>query len=177
MLCIGGDKMKLEFSIEEEDYINFNIFHLDNSKTLKNSILFQRYGVPIIFLVVPFVLVKISNIPFSYWMTWFGMMFIVWVCFYKKYFIFKMKRLIRKKLKEGKNQGLLGKRIIEINESELTEITEYTKESVNIQGIENVVVNDKYIYAFINSSQAYIIPLRVFKDKDEQHEFIEYIKK
>jgi hypothetical protein len=61
--------MKLEFNITEEDYINFNMHHIDTSKTYRRTIFKQRYIVPIVFLIVPFVLAKISKIPFSYWMV------------------------------------------------------------------------------------------------------------
>lgn len=46
--------MKLEFSIEEEDYINFNMHYLDNSKKLKQSMCIFRFILPIIisFLIV-----------------------------------------------------------------------------------------------------------------------------
>lgn len=168
--------MKLEFILEEEDYIKFNIYHMDNSKTYRNSILIQRYVTPIIFLMPPFVLAKITPAPFSYWMTCFGITFLIWICFFKKYLIGKVKRNIKKRLKEGNNNGLLGKRTIEISDNEIKETTEYRKDSVNINSVENVIINEEYIFMYINSIEAFIIPLRVFKDKQEKNDFMKYIE-
>jgi len=56
--------MKLEFSIIEEDYIKFNIHHMDISKTYRRTILKQRYVVPIIFLIIPFFLLKFRKYHF-----------------------------------------------------------------------------------------------------------------
>ena len=73
--------MKLEFNITEEDYINFNIYHMNMSKTYRRTIFKQRYIVPIIFLIAPFLFVKISKIPFLYWMVVYGVLYIIWHAF------------------------------------------------------------------------------------------------
>ena len=59
--------MKLKYNLTEDDYINFNIAHMKNSKSLKRTMMINRFLTPLIFLVMPFVLVNISNIPFGYW--------------------------------------------------------------------------------------------------------------
>ena len=168
--------MKLEFSITEEDYIKFNIRHLDTSKTYRNSIFKQRYILPIIFLIIPFFLVKISKIHFLNWMTVYGALFVIWICFYKKYFIWKVKRSIKKRLREGNNNELLGKRTFEICDDEIIETTEYGKGSTNIKSVEDIFINDEYAFIYINRMQAYIIPLRAFENRQEKDNFIKYLK-
>jgi len=168
--------MKLEFSIIEEDYIKFNIHHMDISKTYRRTILKQRYVVPIIFLIIPFFLVKISKIPFLNWIVLYGLLYIIWICFYKKYLIWKVKNNIKKSLKEGKNNGILGKRTFEICEDEIIETSEYGKSSTNIKSVEDVFINDEYIYIYINRLQAYIVPLRAFINKKEKDEFIKHME-
>ena len=79
-------------------------------------------------------------------------------------------------LKEGKNNGVLGKRIFEIRDNQIIETTEHTKEFVNINSVEKVIINEEYIFIYINSMQAYIIPLRVFKNGEEEDRFRKYIE-
>jgi len=168
--------MELEFILMEEDYIKFNIHNMNISETYRKSIFIQRYILPIIFLIVPFVLAQISKPPFLYWMIVFGILFVVWICYYKKYLIWKIKRIIKRRLKEGKNNGVLGKRIFEIRDNQIIETTEHTKEFVNINSVEKVIINEEYIFIYINSMQAYIIPLRVFKNGEEEDRFRKYIE-
>lgn len=168
--------MILEFSIIEEDYINFNIHHMDISKTYRRTIFKQRYIIPMLFLIIPFFLVKISKIPFLNWMVPYGLLYITWACFYKKYLIWKVKNSIKKRLKEGKNNGILGKRTFEICEDEIIEISEYGKSATSIKSVEDVFINDKYIYIYINSMQAYIVPVRAFISKKEKDEFIKHME-
>lgn len=168
--------MKLEFNITEEDYINFNIHHMDISKTYRRTIFKQRYIVPIIFLIVPFVLDKISKIPFSYWMAIYGGLYIIWACFYKKYIIWKVKKSIKKKLNEGNNNGVLGEKTFEICEDEIIETSEFSKSSTNIKSVEDIFINEEYIYIYINHMQAYIVPIRAFINEKGKKEFIENMK-
>ena len=56
--------MELEFILMEEDYIKFNIHHMNMSETYRKSIFIQRYILPIMFLIIPFVLALISKAPF-----------------------------------------------------------------------------------------------------------------
>jgi len=168
--------MKLEFSIIEEDYINFNIHHMNISKTYRRTIFKQRYIVPIIFLITPFFLVKISKIPFLNWIVLYGLLYITWACFYKKYLIWKVKNSIKKILKEGTNNGILGKKTFEICEDEIIETSEYGKNSTNIKSVEDVFINDEYIYIYINRLQAYIVPIRAFINKKEKDEFIKHME-
>ncbi|MFW2491704.1 YcxB family protein [Clostridium chromiireducens] len=105
-------------------------------------------------------------------MVAYGALFILWICFYKKYFIWKAKKGIKKRLKEGNNNGLLGRRTFEICDDKIIETTEYGKGSTNIKSIEDIFINDEYAFIYINRMQAYIIPLRAFYNRQEKYKFI-----
>lgn len=128
------------------------------------------------FLIVPFVLVNISKIPFLFWMLVYGGLYIIWACFYKKYIIWKVKKNIKKRLNEGNNNGGLGEKTFEICGDKIIETSEFGKSSTNIKSVENIFINEVYIYIYINNIQAYIVLIRAFINEKEKEEFIKNMK-
>ena len=47
--------MEIEYNLTEEDYLHFNLFHIKNSKTGKNSLTIQRLIGPVIFIMAAFI--------------------------------------------------------------------------------------------------------------------------
>ena len=43
--------MKIDFKITKDDYISFNLHHLENSKSQKSTFNILRYAVPIVFSI------------------------------------------------------------------------------------------------------------------------------
>ena len=58
--------MKLTYNLTEEDYINFNMSYAETSDTVKKSMLRARITGPVMFLLLPFVLRNVTDIPFAY---------------------------------------------------------------------------------------------------------------
>ena len=163
--------MRIKYNLTEDDYINFNMYHLKNSDTLKKSIMINRYVTPLIFLIIPFVLRKISNIPFWYWAVVFVITYILWVVLYEKNLYKINKKRILKMLKENSNEGLVGEKILDID-GEYIKSKSYAREStIHIKAIKNIKEDDNYIFIYINSIEAIIIPLSVFKNKEEKDNF------
>ena len=44
--------MNINYNLTEEDYLNFNMFHVKNSKAVKRALNMQRFITPIIFIVL-----------------------------------------------------------------------------------------------------------------------------
>lgn len=163
--------MRIKYNLTEDDYINFNMYHLKNSDTLKKSIMINRYVTPLIFLIIPFVLRKISNIPFWYWAIVFTITYIIWGVSYEKNLYKINKKRIKKMLKESSNEGLVGEKILEID-GEYIRSKSYARESnIHIKSIKNIKEDDNYIFIYVNSIEAVIVPLRAFNSKEEKENF------
>ena len=54
--------MGINYNLTEEDYLNFNMFHVKNSKAVKRTLNMQRFITPIIFIVLSYVLSKVGNV-------------------------------------------------------------------------------------------------------------------
>ena len=163
--------MKIKYNLTEDDYINFNICHMKNSKSLKRTMMINRFLTPLIFLVMPFVLGNISNISFGYWAVIFVLTYIFWVSLYEKN-VYKINRKrIRKMLKENSNEGLIGEKVLEIDGDNIGVKDDSGENNINIKSIKNIIEDEEYIFIYVNSVAAIIVPIRVFENKEDKEKF------
>ena len=127
--------MEIRYSLTEEDYLNFNMFHIKNSKTAKRALNMQRFLTPILFIVASFVLSKVGNISFLGLFIAFLIVSILWIIFYPRYFYSYVIRNTKKMIKEGKNDGLLGEHCMIFSEEGIVDSTTTSETKVTWSGI------------------------------------------
>ncbi|MDF2988016.1 MAG: hypothetical protein K0R50_3526 [Eubacterium sp.] len=169
--------MEIEFDLNKQDYIDFNIFHAMNSDTVKKSLVIQRYLAPIIFLIVPFLIAGLADLPLIYWMCVFIVIGAVWIIFYPKYFKAMILKRVAKILDEGKNEDLWGKHRVIVNEEGLLEQSKNGENKINWNGVERIVSLNQHFFIYISSVSACIIPKRAFKTNEDTVMFYEFITK
>lgn len=165
--------MDLEYELTKQDYIDFNIYHMTSSVTMKRSLFIQRFIIPIIFLVLPIFLIKITDIPLWYWYSVFIILSVLWVVFYKKFLIKSVERRISKILDEGKTTGILGVHHFSFTEEGIVDKTEFSETKYNV--IEKVVESEKHIFIYVSAVMAYIIPIRIFNSVDVKSKFLKML--
>jgi hypothetical protein len=77
--------MKINYKLTEQDYIEFNLNHMKYSKAIKRSLFIQRYSSVIVFMSMPFILIRVTAIPLWYWVLGFSITTILWIYFYPKH--------------------------------------------------------------------------------------------
>lgn len=169
--------MEIEFQLLEKDYIKFNIDHSKKSASLKKNIFSQRILGPIIFLLFPFIISIYSKIPILYWFTIFGILSVLWFVLYPKYFNWEMERRVKKVLREGNNENIYIKRKIVLSDEGILEKSSIGESYLNWDKVGKIEETNEYIYVYISSVSAHIIPKRVFKDKNEEEMFIRELSK
>lgn len=111
-----GGGMKIHYHLTEEDFVNFNLYHSRHSKAATRPLMVQRIVSPILFIAVAFLFSTIGGIPLPFSLTTFGILSILWVLFYPKYFYHLIKRNAKKMIREGRNDGLLGDHTMSLTE-------------------------------------------------------------
>lgn len=170
-------KIELEFELSEKDYISYNLDHARTSPTIKRSIMFQRFLGPVMFLIVPFVIKRKTTIPMLFWLSLFGIVSIIWVVFYPRYVNWEMGRRLTKMLKEANNKNLLSNRRLIISENGVSVWDKSGESHVDWDSVTKVENTNDYIYIYVSSVSAHIIPKRVFKDENEKQMFIKELSK
>ena len=85
--------MKIDFKITKDDYISFNLHHLENSKSQKSTFNILRYAAPIILSIpIYFTGTGIFNQPSIYWIIVAIVFLVIWILTYPKQY----KKLVAK---------------------------------------------------------------------------------
>jgi len=164
--------MKIDYQLTKQDYVDFNMNYMSNSKTVKKLFIAQRYIVPIIFLLIPFVMIRVTSIPLRYWFDIFLVSSVLWILFYPKYFKWTTSKRMLKMLDEGENTDMLGKRSLTLTEEGIMDSSTLSESKTDWNVIEKITQTQKHIFIFISSAAAYILPVRVFKSENEKKKFI-----
>jgi Ca2+/Na+ antiporter len=168
--------MEIKYALTREDFVSFNMYHIENSKTTKQSLFRQQYVIPIIYLIIPFIFSRVTDIPFIFWMITFLAIFILWIIFYPRYFKNYVKRNIEKMIDEGRNENLFGPVILTLEEAGISETSNSGVSMANWSSIERVEETKTHILIYLNAVSAAIVPLRAFADTDEKNEFLKTLK-
>ncbi|MDF2531897.1 MAG: hypothetical protein K0Q65_1478, partial [Clostridia bacterium] len=107
----------VEYELTKEDYIAFNMHHIDHSPTIKRSLFVQRYVVALVFLAFPFIFSNISGAPLLLSLMVYGAIFIAWIIYYPRYFMTTTKKRILKMIDEGSSDNLFGPRSMTLTEA------------------------------------------------------------
>lgn len=159
--------MEIKYNLTEEDYLNFNLFHIQNSATAKKTLNMQRFIAPIIFIALSYILSKLGDTSFLGLFITFLMVSILWIIFYPKYFYNYVIRNTKKMIKEGKNDGLLGEHHMRMTEEGIVDSTSNGETKVAWSGIKTMKEDNHCIYLYNSSVSAYILPKRELNDVEE----------
>ncbi|MBU3143700.1 YcxB family protein [Clostridium sp. CF012] len=165
--------MKIDYQLTKQDYIDFNMNYMSNSKSVKRLFIAQRYIVPIIFLLMPVMLIRVTSIPLGYWFKVFLVSSVLWIIFYPKYFKWSVSKRISKMLDEGENTDMLGKRSLTLTEKGIIDCSTLSESKTDWSVIEKITQTQKHIFIFISSVAAYILPVHVFNNENEKKRFID----
>lgn len=163
----------LNYELTHEDYIEFNVYHVAHSEIMRRSLILIRFGVPILLVFIPFLLAKLTVIPFRYWMITLSIAALIHIWSYPKYADKTLRKKISKMLKEGKSKSLLGQMKMTISENGIWNVYAHTESKSSWDVVERIVVTTKYVYIYIGSVAAYIVPFRAFSVAEEKSQFID----
>ncbi|XDD45293.1 YcxB family protein [Leptospira sp. WS39.C2] len=154
--------MELEYTLTEEDILNFNIYHSDNSPTTKKNILIGRTIVPIILIAFIFLLGFPNDKNFFIGISIIYLPILsIWLIFYPKYIRYSIKKNVKALLAEDLNTGMIGYQKLIITETEFIQITEFSNTQRFKEFITKIEESSEYIYLYLSSITTLIIPKSV----------------
>ncbi|PIC70334.1 hypothetical protein CSV77_09670 [Sporosarcina sp. P16b] len=152
--------MEIQYDLTEQDVVAFNLYHVKTSKVGKNSLQWQRYISPLIFLLFAYFLSVFTDMAKGPLFATFGVTAILWVIFYPKYFYFHITRQVSKMLRGGKNEGLVGEHSMKMNKTGIIDQTAVGETNVQWAGVKQLIEDTDYFYIYTSTVSAYIIPKR-----------------
>lgn len=164
--------MEIQYNITEEAYLEFNVYHAKNSKTVMKSLTIQRVALPLIYLLMAVVLSFLLDMPFLFLFIPFLVIGILWAIFYPAYFYRHVRRTAKKMVREGKSDGMLGRRTMIFTEEGLREISSTGEKTQSWSGIEKVGEDDSNFYLFNSAMSAYIVSKQNIVDVEGVRSFL-----
>lgn len=169
---------KFQISFNDNDYLEFNKFHLLRSPYGEKSRKSMKSMLTV--MLAAFALISLIFNGFSLSsLLYIIPLFVIWLLFWlfmDKFLISTVKTQLRQMKKSGKLPYSQSS-ILEFYEKGFVEITESNKTELKYTAIERIsIVDKKYIYIHTNSIMAYIIPYSVFESDEQRSEFFVFLK-
>ena len=164
--------MRINYNLTEKDYLNFNLFHVENSKATRKVLNTQRFVSPIIFIAMAFVFSRVGNVSLLVTLITFSLISIFWIIFYPKYFYRHITRHTKKMLKEGKNDGLFGEGYLILSDEGIVDSTSNGETKVEWAGINKIEEDADYFFIYSSSVAAYILPKRAVTSVEETRNYM-----
>ncbi|MED5051508.1 YcxB family protein [Anoxybacillus rupiensis] len=164
--------MEIRYRLTEEDYVQFNLFHIKHSKAARRTLTIQRVIPPVLFLLVAWVFAEIGHASFLGLLITFSIVAVLWVIFYPSYFDRAIIRSAKRMMKDGNNEGLLGEHHLVMTEEGIVDSTSYGETKVSWGGIKAFKEDRHSFYLYNSAVSAYIIPKRELKNIEEIRSYL-----
>ena len=164
--------MTIEYNVSEQDYLNFNLFHLNNSKQMKNTKLALKYGTVILCLVLLLVLfwgqiaAQIAG----------GVVIIIWIAVFSKFWDYLAKQTVKKQINEGKANDFIGPQKLTLKDDCIEEVSINSTTTVQYTAVERIEYGYECIFVYVGAIAAYIIPNSAFTDTEQRNKFTSILK-
>lgn len=167
---------KFQYLLNDNDYLEFNKFHLSNAPINKKALLFLRLMVPVMLaLLFLLTLLKSEDLTVEIGtLVTCVLVSVAWFFLVKPLMVASTKLNIKMMKKHGKLP--YGKNIsIEFHEDYFIETTSETETKTKYSFIERMAYGNYAIYIYISPIQAYIVPLTVFESAEQRDAFCAFI--
>lgn len=161
--------MTIDYYLDEDDYIDFNLYHIHNSKMGKKILLTQRLIGPAIFLIAIYFGHQLAGLPLIPWIIMMSVSSVLWFLLYPVQIKKSIRKRIVKMLGEGQNKALTGKQQLVLDDEGLHIENAFETKTAKWTSFNRAVKTDKHIYVYDSAVSAYIV-----KSNDPKiYEFIE----
>lgn len=154
--------MEIEVEINRKDFVKFSQYCTKHRK----SLIPKLYPLILIVLVILLNIGKISDISYVI-----GNIIFTLIIYYVLVLVLKPLLFLRVKHMPSEKGGILGKHKFKISDDGLIETTEHSESITKWSGVHSVETTKNYIYVFVDSCAAHIIPTRYFKFPEESANF------
>jgi len=163
--------MVIKYEVTKQDYIDFNLNFIETSRVMRRSLFIKRFFYPVFFLAAASLLDSVLKIPLLVTLMAAGIVSVIWILFYVKWFKHSVTKRVEKLLVSGKVPGLIGPHELEIGKSSLMD---KTRESTTMyETIESIQITDKHIFIYVSQVMAFIVPKKAFETQALMDAFID----
>lgn len=173
-------RFKLNVNITDDQYVEFNKFHLLRSSYGKKYIKNSRIVINacMAFICLSFLLIAVVTKAKSVYAGFAAGVItaVVYNFCLEKVLMGSVEKNIKKQLKDGLNL-YTANQTIEFYDDKIVDYNEDERSEISFNKLEQVCsVDGKYLYLYVSAQSAHIIPLTAFNSHREYEEFLEFIE-
>ena len=171
--------MTVEYERTIEDIIEFNLFHMSNSPSIRGQTLISQIIVLLLIFIGSLAIAPFFH-PETRVLSYFDYI-VAFVVSIVGFFVVphfnraEVRRAYRKASREGDNKAILGLQTISLTPENVFIKTQGGESKYNWSSVDKVTQNDKYIFLYISSINAIVIPIKAFSDGKSLQEFLNYV--
>ena len=153
--------MKITYNLEAKDYINFNLYQIQYSEKTKQKLEIQRIAVSVIFILIGLALYFFAK---RFQLVIVIVMLVMagfWYWNFPNLAKSRVKKSTEKAIAKGQLKNLFDEVVLLLDDIGITEITTQGEYKSSWEKIQSVILSKEYVYFFLSSDMAIIIPKRV----------------
>lgn len=159
--------LNISYELTIDDWMAFQQHYLSTSKQFNQTKQFVAWIIPAIFLISSLYEIFLGNSNYYSIAVFMGIS-IVWLLLYPKIFEKRVLTTIKKILEEGDNSSILGVHNLVFNEDSLIVNEPNSEQIIKWSAIKRVEETEDYIFVYLNSISACIIPKFKIEDNKNQ---------
>jgi hypothetical protein len=163
---------EFKMKMTEKDISDYNIFHAENSKSMRKTMFFLKFMFPILAILLGFVLFDYSG-PIFWILVLIGS---VIDCIYSpKLMRWSTRRKVKLMLRDDKNGDLFLEKTVSFNTEGISLETINTSVNYNWESIVKFMESDNSYYIYVSSIQAIILPKRCIGSESDINDLRTYL--
>lgn len=170
-------KYKFQINISDNDYLEYNKFHMLRSPYGKKSLTSLRFALCVIVLSMALISLIANNFSLDSLITVIPVFIVLLLAqiFLKKFLEISIKASVSQLKKRGK-MAYSASSVMEFFDDGFMETAKEQRVEQKYSAIERIsVVEGKYVYLHVNNVMAYIIPNVSFGSHEQYREFVKFI--
>lgn len=158
------------YDLTEDDLVQFSMQTLRAPGPARRQL---RLGIGALLMVCVGLLVSVGWIlrPTSGFMTFVGVVCLLFATFMPSVMWWRIEQLMRRKMSHSPNRALVGANTLTIDDGGVHRTHDVSSSSVGWAGVERLWALPDYLSVFITSGQAYVVPRRAFATPEREAEF------
>ena len=152
--------MTVRYTNTLEDLVAFNRYHYAHSPEIKRSMRRIMVMVSILLVAMSIYLQPIGGVSLAVNIVVAISCAAFFLIVFSYYFPASLDRAFIRLNKEGANKGIIGQHELEIDADGFVERTEVNETRCLWHGVERIVETDEYVFIYISSLMAHVVPKR-----------------
>ncbi|GEK88219.1 YcxB-like protein [Alkalibacterium putridalgicola] len=153
--------MIINYELNEEDFVRFNLHYIEDSPAQRKTYWFLRLLIPLFFSGLIFLMgTVLFRQPAIYWVITATGFFGLWVLYFPEQYRKTILKQTRKMLSKGEKDYLFGEKSLTISEYTITVTGENAQEELKLKDIKRIEQYDDMILIYDSNRSAIIVPTR-----------------